>query len=193
MPLGHLLDALEREARAQADALLAAARAEAEAIARASVERQERERAQALHAREADLRGAAEAALGEARRAARTEVLVARQRLVDRVFAAAREMLPATLTGEEYRTALPAHVAEAVAAIGDAPAVIRCRPVIADGVNRALEGRKNLVVETDAAAPPGIVVATTDGAIEVDNSLAGRLERLRPRLALEVLARANSP
>jgi vacuolar-type H+-ATPase subunit E/Vma4 len=31
-----------------------------------------------------------------------------------------------------------------------------------------------------------------DGAIEADNTLDGRIERLRPRLALEVLARRGA-
>jgi vacuolar-type H+-ATPase subunit E/Vma4 len=47
---------------------------------------------------------------------------------------------------------------------------------------------KHVTVEGDAAAPPGIRVVTSDGGIEVDNTLEGRLERLRVRLALEVLA-----
>jgi vacuolar-type H+-ATPase subunit E/Vma4 len=49
-------------------------------------------------------------------------------------------------------------------------------------------GTKRLTVEGDAAAPPGVTVVTTDGVITVDNTLEGRLERLRARLAIEVLA-----
>jgi vacuolar-type H+-ATPase subunit E/Vma4 len=38
-----------------------------------------------------------------------------------------------------------------------------------------------------------VTIATTDGTIEADNTLDGRLERLRTRLALELLARLRVP
>lgn len=193
MPLDHLLTALEREAGAQAEASVAAARAEAAEISRQADTRLGQMRQDALQAREADLRGAAEAALGEARRAARATVLEARQRLIDRVFETARGMLPGAGAGDAYRAALPQHIAEALAALGDQPAVIRCDAALADAVRTAVARKKHLVVRPEADARPGVVVATTDGTIEVDNTLDGRLERLRPQLALEVMARVAAP
>jgi vacuolar-type H+-ATPase subunit E/Vma4 len=83
---------------------------------------------------------------------------------------------------------LPEHVAEALGAVGDEPAVIHCSEALVAAVRSAVKRAKHVTVQGDPAAPPGIRVVTSDGAIEVDNTLEGRLERLRGRLALEVLA-----
>jgi len=189
MPLDHLLAALERDGSAQAEALLAEASAAAAAIAREADELVARRRVDRLGAREARLRGAAEAALGAARRAGRGAVLAARERLLERVFGAARDLFPEVVAGEAYRTAaFPTHLSEAVHAVGGEPAVIRCPTTLAAAARAVVAGEKQLTVQGDPAAPPGVTVVTTDGVIEVDNTLEGRLERLRARLALEVLA-----
>jgi vacuolar-type H+-ATPase subunit E/Vma4 len=49
-----------------------------------------------------------------------------------------------------------------------------------------------VTVRGDPGVPPGMVVTTTDGVIEVDQTLDGRLERLRARLALELMARLGT-
>jgi vacuolar-type H+-ATPase subunit E/Vma4 len=192
MPLDHLLAALEREAAAQAEALLAAARAQATEIARDADARLERRRSDLLGSREAELRGAAAAALGAARRASRATVLEARQRLLERVLARARALLPEALASDAYRAALPEHVAQGLRAIGDEPAVIRCPQSLVTAVRAAVRDRKDVSVRGDKASGSGVSIATMDGAIEADNTLDGRLERLRPRLALEVLARRGA-
>jgi vacuolar-type H+-ATPase subunit E/Vma4 len=192
MPIVHLLEALEREARAQAEAMLEEARSAAAAITRDANERLALQRANALGAREAALRAAGETTLSEARRAGRRRALEARQRLLERVFDAARAHFPAALTEPAYRAALPQHLAEALPAVGDGPAAVRCPEVLVPLVQAAVAGRKHLAVQGDPAAPPGVTVTTADGVIEVDNTLEGRLERLRPRLALEVLARLET-
>ena len=142
-----------------------------------------------LDAREAELRGATAAALGEAQRAARKTELEARDQLLTRVFDTARAMLPAALSGDTYRAALPGHVAEALHAVGDEPAVIHCPESLRDAVRMAVADRRELTIACDAAARPGVTATTRDRAVVVDNTLEGRLERLRPRLAIEVLAR----
>ena len=192
MPLEHLLDALEREATAQAEALLAAARAEAATIARDADARLARRRSELLGSREEELRGAAAAALGEARRASRATALEARQRLLERVLAAARARLPEALGSAAYRAVLPEHIAQGLRAIGDQPTVIRCPEPLVPAVQAAVATRKDVSVRGDAKSGPGVTIATTDGAIEADNTLDGRLERLRTRLALEVLARLEA-
>jgi vacuolar-type H+-ATPase subunit E/Vma4 len=193
MPIDHLLAALERDGSAQAEALLTQARTAAAAIARESDELVARRRADALDARKAELSGAAQATLGETRRTSRGAVLAARQRLLERVFAAARDLFPEAMASDDYRTrALPRHLAEALSAVGDEPAVIRCPEALVAAVRSAVTRKKHLTVEGDPAAPPGIRVVTTDGAIEVDNTLEGRLDRLRARLALDVLAQLEA-
>ncbi len=190
MPLDHLLAALERDGSAQAEELLARARATAAAIAREADELVARRRTDVLGGRKAELRGAAQAALGETRRTGRRAALAARQRLLERVFASARDLFPGAMASEAYRArALPEHLAEALGAVGDEPAVIRCPEALVPAVRAAVARKKHLTVQGDPAAPPGIRVVTTDGVIEVDNTLEGRLDRLRARLALEMLAK----
>jgi vacuolar-type H+-ATPase subunit E/Vma4 len=191
MPLDHLLAALERDGGAQAEALLTQARAMAAAITREADELVARRRADALGMRGTELRGVAEVALGEARRGARRAVLAARQRLLERVFNAARDLFAEAMSADTYRAALPTHLAEALNAVGDAPAVLRCPETLVPAVRAAVARKKHLTVQGDPRARPGVTVTTTDGAIEVDNTLEGRLERLRARLALEVLARLD--
>jgi vacuolar-type H+-ATPase subunit E/Vma4 len=193
MPLDHLLAGLEREAAVQADALLAAARTEAARIAADADARLARRRTVELGAEEAKLRGAAETALGAARRSSRGRVLEARGRFLTRVFDSARALFPATIAGAAYRGVLPDHVAEALRALGNEAATIRCPQGMVSAVRAAIERKKHLTVTSDPAAPLGITAATADGVIEVDNTLDGRLDRLRQRLAIEVLARLDSP
>jgi vacuolar-type H+-ATPase subunit E/Vma4 len=192
MALDHLLSALEREAAAQADAVVTAARAEAAAVTRDADERLTRLRNDLLGSREGELRGKAAAALGEARRASRAAVLEARQRLLERIIAAARGALPAALASPAYRATLPQHVAQGLRAVGDGPAVIQCPEPLVPAVQEAVAGRHDVAVRADAASAPGVIVSTTDGVIEADNTLVGRLERLGPLLALELLARLGA-
>jgi vacuolar-type H+-ATPase subunit E/Vma4 len=192
MPLEHLLGALEREAAVQAEAVRAAARTEAAAIAGAADARLTHRRGELLGSRETELREAAATALEEARRTSRATVLQARQRLLERVLAAAQGMLPDALESDAYRAALPEHVTQGLRAIGDGPVVIRCPEILVPAVRAVVAARKDVSVRGDAASGSGVVIATADGAIEADNTLDGRIERLRPRLALEVLARLGA-
>jgi vacuolar-type H+-ATPase subunit E/Vma4 len=119
-------------------------------------------------------------------------VLEARQRLLERIIAAARGALPAALASPAYRATLPQHVAQGLRAVGDGPAVIQCPEPLVPAVQEAVAGRHDVAVRADAASAPGVIVSTTDGVIEADNTLVGRLERLGPLLALELLARLGA-
>jgi vacuolar-type H+-ATPase subunit E/Vma4 len=189
MAIDHLLATLERDAAAVIDRLGTAARAEAEAIAVESQRRITERRATALAAREADARGAAAASLADVRRKARGQVLAARQRVLDRVFAGARSRLPEAGRGEAYMATLSAELAVALASLGDVASVIRCAAPVAAALERLVADRPACRVEPDAGVDAGFIAATADGAIEVDATLASRLERLRDRLSLEVLRR----
>src|SRR3990172_2450873 len=187
MPLEHLLAALERDAPAPAGTLLADARAAADAIAAEAEQAIARRRRDVLGARESELRVAAQVALAEARRAGRRTVLEARQRFLDRVFAAAGAQFPEATVGEAYRAALPRHVAATLQSIGAVPAVIHCPEGLVPTIRAVVARQKHLSVESDAGVEAGFRLTTTDGTVEVDHTLDGLLERLRPRLALAVL------
>jgi len=187
MGLEHLLEALERDAKAQLEQLLAQARAEADRLTAAATATLERRRREAHEAHERSRLQAVEHAVTLARRGARRSVLEARERLLARVFTAAREELPAAAAGRAYLAALPAALTDALAAVGNEPAVIRCPKALAREVERLRPADRTSVV-VDAAAGSGFRLATVDGAVEVDDTLEARLERLRPILARRILA-----
>ncbi len=187
MGLEHLLEALERDANAQIEQLLAQARAEADRLTTAATAAVERRRQKAHEARERSRLQQVEHAVTLARRGARRSVLESRERLLERLFTAARVELPAAAAGPAYRATLPAALSGALAAVGNEPAVIRCPEALARDLERLRpDDRASVVV--DPATGSGFRLATADGAVEVDDTLEARLERLRPILARRVLA-----
>ena len=99
----------------------------------------------------------------------------------------ARELLE-TLEGDSsYLASLPGRLAEALAFLDERGARARCRPALAPTVRAALAGR-GVVVEEVTGMAAGFVLVAGDGAVEVDDTLARRLERLRLRLQVELLA-----
>ena len=188
MGLEHLLEALERDANAQIERLQAEARAEADRLTATATEALERQRREAREERERSRHQEVEHAVTLARRRARRSVLEARERLLERVFAAARAELPAAVTSDAYRATLPAALAGALSAVGNAPAIIRCSNTLSRELQRLMPaGRASVTVESGVGS--GFRLTTADGAVEVDDTLEVRLDRLRPLLARRVLAR----
>jgi len=186
MALAHLLEALERDANDEIARLRAEAAAEADRITAASAAAVAQRRRAVLEEDERRGRHEVERALTIARRAARRAVLEARQRLLDRVFAAARAVLPAAVREPAFRASLPAAIVSALAAIGPGPVVIHCPGAIAPAV-KGLQLADRITVMADETVGSGFVMRAADGAIEVDDTLDGRLERSRPVLARRVL------
>ncbi|HUK20300.1 MAG TPA: V-type ATP synthase subunit E [Gemmatimonadales bacterium] len=194
MSLDHLLAGLERDATAQADGLLAAARAEAARLTTAADDRTRARQAAALGVREAELRAQSEAALSVARLSGRAAVLEGRRRVLDRILGAARGQFVSMLDDPAYRAALPQQVNEALDALGDeTAATIVCPSPLVAAVQDIVARRRHVTVQADPASRPGIRVRSADGVIEVDNTLEGRLGRLRPRLEVELAARLEHP
>jgi vacuolar-type H+-ATPase subunit E/Vma4 len=190
MPLDQLLAALERDATAQAERLVAEARATADRVTSAAAESIERRRGETLGAHEREQRAVVQAALTAARRTARRDVLEARERLLDRVFAVARAALPLALTHQVYRAALPERLAAALACVEEAgEAAIRVPATLSAAVRKAVPGNGRVTVRVDHAAGSGFRLATADGTLEVDDTLETRLDAQRPRLARDVLRR----
>ncbi len=119
-------------------------------------------------------------------------MLEARERLLERVFAAARARLPEALASDAYRAALPHHVDQGLRAIGDEPALIRCPVLLVPAVQAAVADASERIGAGRGGGGAGVIVATSDGAVEADNTLEARLDRLRPHLALEVLGRLGT-
>ena len=189
MGLEHLLEALERDAKAQIEQLLAQARAEAEGVTVATTAALAQRQSAAAETRERTRLIEVEQAVTRARRGARRSVLEARERLLERVFTAARSELPAAAAGAGYRAGLPAALAGALAAVGGEEVVIRCPEALVSDLERLrppTTPQARVVVDPETGS--GFRVASADGAVEVDDTLESRLDRLRPELARRVLA-----
>jgi vacuolar-type H+-ATPase subunit E/Vma4 len=189
VPLGDLLSALTREAERDAARLRADAEARATAIADAAAAQADRARAVQLGERESQWRAETERALAAARHTARAQVLAARDRLLERVLAAVRARLPALVDDAAYRAVLARDVQAALAYLSDEEVVLRCTPALAPAVGALVAGNARVRVAPDAAVGTGVRAISADGVVEVDNTLEGRLDRLRARVRFVALRR----
>jgi vacuolar-type H+-ATPase subunit E/Vma4 len=189
MALEHLVEVLRREAEAECAAILAEARAQADTIRKESETEISRRRTAVQAAAEADRRAAVELALVVARRSARKELLEARQRLLERVFAVARGGFAEQLHSPDYLTALPAQVAEALECLGKREGTFRFHPEIRRQVEPLLRDRPGIHPEADPEVGAGFRLTSQDGLVEIDGTLEDRLARLATRAAVEVMAR----
>jgi vacuolar-type H+-ATPase subunit E/Vma4 len=193
MALEHLLGALERDAAAEAQGLLDEARREAARIAAESRDRRDRRRAEFAAGHEAVFRAAAAGAVAAARRQARRQVLEARERFLGRVLRTVEGRLAEAAGGEAYLRELPREAA-AVLSYLEGPAVLHCPPGLEPAVRAAVAAlaAPSITVRGDPAAGPGLRAVSAGGGLTVDATLAGRLARSWPRLAIEVLRQAGA-
>lgn len=187
MGLPHLLEALERDATGEIARLRAAAEAEATRITAESSAAVAERRRMAADQSDRQRRSEVEHALTIARRVARRATLDARQRLLDRVFAAVAEQLPAALQLPAYQQSLSAALERALAAVGAGPLVIRCTPTLLS-LLEPLRKRDEITIVADPRIGNGFVVRVPDDTLEVLDTLEERLERQRPQLTRRVIA-----
>jgi len=180
--LPDLCRMLERNAEGERERILAAAGAEAERIRGEAATRAGEERARALEAHEAAWRAEAEAGLASARRQGRTRILRAQRRLLDEVFDVAAGLLPLVAVRPE----LIARLVEDALAYADGPTRLRCPPALAPAVSALVASRPGVTVDPDPRARSGVEAIVRDGAVVVDATLEGRLERGRAALEIEV-------
>jgi vacuolar-type H+-ATPase subunit E/Vma4 len=189
MALDQLLTVLRLEAEAESAAALAAARAEAQIIRdRAAAEIARRQDGESSRW-EAERQHAMAVTLAGARRAAREQELLARDRLLDRVLTRARRQLPAALTRAEFRESLPALLAQAQECLGDRTGEIRYSPPLGDEMVRLTGDRKEIELRADPAIGTGFRLVSSDGSLAIDATLEQRADQLGPRLRQEILAR----
>lgn len=188
MSLNGLLTALTAEANAEAERTLAEARREAERIRVEAETEVARRRTATLAAREAELRARAEGDLAEARRAARVEALAARHRMLEEIRAAARARLREVAREDAREDAWARLVVEALDYAGDEPGMLRCPPEWVESTRAVVRDEGRIRIETDESLT-GVEIVADNGAWVVDNTLEGRLDRLWPELAIEILRR----
>jgi vacuolar-type H+-ATPase subunit E/Vma4 len=81
-------------------------------------------------------------------------------------------------------------VQEALPYLDGKDVVVRCGASLADAVHAALQrDGRTIAIEIDESQGVGVMIAAADGSVVIDNTLPGRLARLRPRLATEITSR----
>ncbi|HEU5041084.1 MAG TPA: V-type ATP synthase subunit E family protein [Gemmatimonadales bacterium] len=187
MALEELLRTLEDEARARVEEILGRARAEAAEL-RASADAALTARREAeLHLREIELRAAAARELEARRRAATRRALEARAAALERVRQGAESRLAARAADPSLLPRLRADLAEALAYLGEGPAVVEAAAALHEGLRPSLNGRGQVTFAP--ATGGGVVLRMTDGSLVVDGSFKSRLGRAWPALAIEVARR----
>ena len=195
-PIDENIDALTRtvqsEARAEAEQILAEAKLKAQTVQQSAQNQAATERAQILEraAQEAErIRGQA---IANAQLKARTLQLEHRERLLNNVFAAARQQLPAVQQQADYAQIARHLLREALIHLGADEVRIR-----ADEQTRLLftdqllaEISKELGMQLQLGAPlkegTGVIVETLDGHRQYDNTLEARLNQLQSTLRYSV-------
>jgi hypothetical protein len=85
-----------------------------------------------------------------------------------------------------YGNALPAHVDEALSFLVGLRSRVRCSSAFAPLVQPTIARHNGAELVIDDSVGPGVVAEAADGAITVDDTLAARLARAEPRLAIEL-------
>ena len=190
MALDHLLEALDREARATAERLRAEARTEAERITALATTLADHQRDAEVERITRARRAQAEVAVAAARHETRRQVLEARARLLARIELAVRTACPPALVGASYRASLPARLAEALGAFAPGvPVSVRCAAALADPLLEAWPPPWKGEVRPDESVGSGFVLSDLDGRLEVEDTLEGRLDARRVDLEREALRR----
>jgi vacuolar-type H+-ATPase subunit E/Vma4 len=187
--LPELIEALEREARAEAERELAQAGERAAALRAERLEARERRRSEVLGGLQAELDESERDELSRARREARRRWLEARGAAVERVLVRLLERLGEPAGRERVRRAAPALLAQAFAHAGDGPCTLRCGDQLADLAEPLAAARPGARLVVDASAPRRLLVEAREGALLVDATPDELLRSRRARLAVETCRR----
>ena len=190
MGLEELVGRLERVADARVAEIQARAATEKGEIDAASAARAAHHREEALAARARERRAKLDQELAVARQRAHAERLAAEYALLERVFARTRDLIAVLDLDPAYLAVVPHQLERALRFVEGQPIVVRCRPALTAAARAALATHADATVEETADAPVGVRIALLDGSMEVDDTLLGRLSRLRPRLAMELVGEA---
>jgi vacuolar-type H+-ATPase subunit E/Vma4 len=191
MSIDPLLGLLTREAEAEAESVLATARRQAselEGNAEALADRRRAEaRARQRETRRRQLRR--EAAAIDRRQ--RETMYRERAELLKKIFARAEDTR-ASVPVDRYVAMLDQLVASALEFLGDAPAVLHCRPDAAARLEKVVAGRNGVTVVPRADAAAGVFAEAADGHVMIDNTLPGLLRRRAPALAIELAGKLGA-
>ncbi len=120
--------------------------------------------------------------LSEARRAARKNILGAKEELIEECFRQARDKLQ-TITGEEYRKVMLGLIKESLALVGGSGVATLTR----SEDKAILTSFPDITVKPDLASGlGGLILRSADGKIVVDNTFDAILERKKEDIRTEV-------
>jgi V/A-type H+/Na+-transporting ATPase subunit E len=180
------------EAQAEIEDVRSAAQSRAEAIlnrARASAEQQRSEILDRARQEAKRLKGQATAT---AQLRARTQELEHREQLLQRVFDTVEERLGVVKTQKDFAEAVKCFLREALDQLRTSPILIKADPasrsVLTRSVLDQISRDSGIDLEMGEALEKGIgvVVQSSDGRLQFDNTLENRLGRMQGALRAEV-------
>jgi vacuolar-type H+-ATPase subunit E/Vma4 len=186
MALSDLISRLEQEARSQVQAIEQQADAEVHAIEVATEHAIADMTTRHLEHEGAERRAVDQRALALARQQARARELDARHAQISRILQRARAILPEVASSASYGNALPAHVNEALSFLEGLRPRVRCPSAFAPLLQATIVRHDGAELVIDDSVGPGVVAEAADGSLTVDDTLAARLGRAEPRLAIEL-------
>ena len=180
------------EARAEAEQIRADAQAKAEMIRQRAREQAEVERKAILERAAQEAERLRSQAVATNQLKARTLELEHREKLLERVFKAARQQLPAVQKRDDYEQIVLQLVREALLQLGvnkaevraDAVALRSLKNQTLDKISQGLKAEISLGKALEQGI--GVVVEAADGHLHYDNTLETRLNRLEESLRSSV-------
>ena len=187
-----LARAILREAREEAEQIQAEGSAKADAIRQRAREKAELERKEILDRARREAERLRSQIIAAAQLKARTMQLEHREKLLDRVFTAAKERLPGIQKRSDYDKIAVYLLREAVAQLNAKDARVRAdketqkvlKGRALDDVSKELNSQ--LSVQSTLETGIGVIVDTADGHLHYDNTLEIRLNRLQSALRSSV-------
>jgi V/A-type H+/Na+-transporting ATPase subunit E len=184
--------AILRDARAEAEEIREEARAKAEAIRQRAQVEAESERNAILDRARQDSERLHGQAVASAQLKARTMQLEHREKLLDKVFEAARQRLVSIQKRADYDRVAATLLKEAVTQLNATSAEVRAddvterflKSVALNQVAKELDAQ--ISFGSPLAAGTGLIVTTSGGRLTYDNTLETRLSRLQSSLRSSV-------
>jgi len=180
--------AILKEADVDAEQLKEEAQAKADAIRQRAQDEAEKERRQILDQARQEAERLRGQVVAGAQLKARTRQLEHREKLLDRVFEAAKQKLPALQKRADYNKLAAQLLREGLVQLKASKAVVRADPVtqkaLKDGVLADLSKELNAELSVGQALEEGtgVIVEASDGHLHFNNTLETRLDRLQSQL-----------
>jgi V/A-type H+-transporting ATPase subunit E len=180
------------EANAEADRILAEAKTKTEIVLQRAQEQAEAEHEAILQKARQEAENIRSEAIAAAELQAQTARLENREKLLNRVFEAARERLPTITQWTDYDQIARQLAREAVTHLGDQEVRIRTDTqtgkLLSDDALAELSEELGIQLQSGATLPhgTGVVAETVDGHRQYDNTLQARLNRQQDLLRAPV-------